>query len=97
MRYRRDNNGEIVAEEKDEVPSSKEEGLQRWCKEMELRFLRGDDTDFDYKSVDENDEFDDLTVLEREEQEKYFEDEEPQWTTPGKAGNELGQTGVQDF
>lgn len=105
MRYRRDANGEIVEEERDEIPSSKEEGLQRWNKEMELRFLRGDDADFDYKIVDENEEYDDLTGQERDEQDRYFEDEEPQWTlstqdNEGEGGrNEelVGQTGIQDF
>ncbi|KAL2043796.1 hypothetical protein N7G274_003315 [Stereocaulon virgatum] len=38
MQYRRDASGEILAEEKDESPMNKKEGMQRWRKEMELRF-----------------------------------------------------------
>lgn len=103
MRYRQDASGEIVAEEKDEVPTNKEEGMQRWRKEMELRFLRGDDTDFDYKTVDESEEYDDKGIEEREEEEKWFEDESPAWIGEGENDTSnadkaiTGQTGVQDY
>ena len=97
MRYRRDASGEIVAEEKDEVPKDKEDGMQRWRKEMELMFLRGDDGDFDYKGVDENEEFDDRGVQEREEEEKWFEKEEPSWVEEKKYEGLMGETGVQDY
>ena len=102
MTYRRGHNGEILAEEKDEVPISKEEGMQRWRKEMELRFLRGDDEDFEYQKVDQSEEFDDRGVEEREQEEKWFEDEEPQWMLDqeevGRKTEAIeGETGRQDF
>ena len=97
MRYRRDASGEIVAEEKDEVPQNKEDGMQRWRKEMELMFLRGDDGDFDYKIVDESEDFDDRGVQEREEEEKWFEKEEPSWIEEKKNDGLMGETGVQDY
>ncbi len=107
MRYKRSSTGEIVAEEKDEVPLSKEEGTQRWRKDMELRFLNGDDAEFAYDTVDGNEDYDDRAVLEREEEEKWFEQEEPKWTSLGEedevddeSGSKrlrLGQTGIQDF
>lgn len=97
MRYRRDPSGEIVAEEKDEVPKNKEDGMQRWRREMELMFLRGDDGDFDYKGVDESEEFDDRGVQEREEEEKWFEKEEPSWVEEKKHEGLVGETGVQDY
>ncbi|KAL9128440.1 MAG: hypothetical protein Q9217_002873 [Psora testacea] len=107
MRYRRDEKGQIVAEEKDEVPSSKEDGAQRWKKEMELRFLRGDDGEFDYEKVDGNEAYDDHRTFERDEQERWFDEEEPQWTITDKGTVDsqngdnsphlVGQTGVQDF
>jgi hypothetical protein len=103
MQYRRDASGEIVAEEKDEIPMNKEEGMQRWMKEMELRFLRGDDTDFDYKTVDESEEYDDRGIKDREEEEKWFEDESPAWVGEDEHGTSTadkaiaGQTGVQDY
>lgn len=103
MRYRRDASGAIVAEEKDEVPMNKEEGIQRWRQEMELMFLRGDDVDFDYQGVDESEDYDDRGVQEREEEEKWFEEEEPRWVKAiddevgGAEGLLTGQTGVQDY
>lgn len=100
MRYRRDASGEIVAEEKDEVPLSKEEGLQRWRKEMEMMFLRGDDADFDYKIVDDSEEYDDRGVQEREEEDIWFEQEQPTWAgcEDGEEPKNLsGQTGIQDY
>ncbi|MCJ1388688.1 hypothetical protein MMC18_001537 [Xylographa bjoerkii] len=102
MTYKRGADGEILAEEKDEVPTTKEEGLQRWRKQMELRFLGGRDEDFEYPMVDEAEEFDDRGVEEREEEEKWFEEEEPEWVGDAQDDRpqELqvkGETGVQDF
>lgn len=106
MTYKRGTDGEILAEEKDEVPANKEEGMQRWRKEMELRFLRGQDGDFDYRSVDESEEYDDRGVEEREEEEKWFAKEEPEWMVDedndhdndGSVDAHLkGETGVQDY
>ena len=64
---------------------------------MTMRFLKGEDPDFDYKSVDENE---DLDVIERtEEEEKWFEDEEPREVeVEEKTGDGTGgETGIQDF
>lgn len=102
MTYRRGQDGEILAEEKDEVPINKEDGLRKWRKEMELRFLRGDDGDFEYRQVDESEEFDDRGVEEREQEEKWFEEEEPQWVIYNgdqerKREVVEGETGIQDF
>ena len=96
--YTRGPNGEILAEDRDEIPTSKEEGEKQWRWEMTLRFLRGEDTDFDYATVDENDEYDDWN----EEQEKYFDDEEPEWVVEGTDSGDVtsrlqGETGIQDF
>lgn len=100
--YRRGPNGEILAEERDEVPANKEEGQARWRFEMENRFVRGGDEDFDYKLVDENDEYDDKALEEREAQERYFDDQEPEYLsedgrTKGDNKELSGQTGIQDF
>ncbi|MCJ1418122.1 hypothetical protein MMC32_004467 [Xylographa parallela] len=102
MTYKRGPDGEILAEEGDEVPKTKEEGMQRWRKAMELRFLGGRDEDFEYSMIDEGEEFDDRGVEEREEEEKWFEEEEPQWVGDAQDDRtqELhveGETGVQDF
>lgn len=102
MNYRRGKNGEIIEEEKDEIPKDKEEGLNRWRKQIELMFLRGDDTDFDYSKVDGSEEYDDRAVEEREAEESWFEEQEPEWAidedTPSAFERKPeGQTGVQDF
>ena len=102
MKYNRDASGSIVAEEKDEVPKTKNEGIQKWRKEMELMFLTGADPEFDYKEVDGSEEYDDRTVQEREEEERWFEKEEPSWVEEsgqdaGRTEGLTGQTGVQDY
>lgn len=100
--YRRGANGEILAEEKDEVPKDKEEGYARWKWEMEMRFVRGGDGDFDYKKVDESEEYDDRGVEELEAEERWFDEEESNFVNEEgvrrSKGIELqGETGVQDF
>lgn len=65
-------------------------------------FLRGNDTDFDYSLVDNNEVYDDRNIEEREAEESWFETEEPEWVTdigsPSSLNHKLeGQTGVQDF
>ncbi|KAJ5099473.1 hypothetical protein N7532_006474 [Penicillium argentinense] len=96
--YTRGPDGEILAEDRDDIPTSKEDGEEAWKWEMGLRFIRGGDMDFDYKTVDENEEYDDLS----EEQDKYFADEEPEWVVGDVRGEEAkaqlqGETGIQDF
>lgn len=96
--YSRGPSGEILAEDRDEIPPSKEEGDKMWRWEMTMRFLRGEDHDFDYKSVDESDEYDDWN----EAQEQYFDEEEPEWTVDDAGGGDIhshlqGETGIQDF
>ncbi|CAG7965336.1 unnamed protein product [Penicillium nalgiovense] len=98
MSYTRGPDGEILAEDRDEIPPNKEEGERLWQWEMGLRFMQGNDTDFDYKTVDENDDYDDHT----DEQDQYFEDEEPEWVVDGTRGDDArpdlqGETGIQDF
>ncbi|KAJ6185827.1 hypothetical protein N7519_007128 [Penicillium mononematosum] len=98
MSYTRGPDGEILAEDRDEIPPNKEEGERLWRWEMGLRFMQGNDTDFDYKTVDENDDYDDHT----DEQDQYFEDEEPEWVVDGTCGDDArpnlqGETGIQDF
>lgn len=101
--YKRGADGEIVAEDKDEIPVDKEEGLRRWRWEMEMRFIRRADSEFDYSTVDENDEYDDRTAEDLEAEERYFGAETPQFVMGEDAvkrseSKELeGETGVQDF
>ncbi|KAE8454495.1 hypothetical protein EG329_000118 [Mollisiaceae sp. DMI_Dod_QoI] len=94
--YARGKHGEVLPEEEDEIPRSKEDGLERWKFVMTLRFLSGEDKDFDYKTVDESDEWD---VVERmESEERWFDDEEPEWLGDESDGvTHGGETGIQDF
>ncbi|OKL63950.1 hypothetical protein UA08_00674 [Talaromyces atroroseus] len=92
LSYKRGPNGEIIAEDKDDIPATKEEGQKRWQWEMEMRFLKGADYDFDYSAVDENDEYDDWN----EEQERYFDEEEPEWILEDQC-KLAGETGIQDY
>jgi hypothetical protein len=94
--YRRGPHGEILEEESYEVPSTKEEGWERWKYEMEMRFIRGGDDDFDYEVIDESEEWDDRGEEERGALDQYLNGEEPQWVLEdGKSPQ--GETGVQDF
>ena len=103
--YKRGPNGEILAEERDEVPASKEEGFARWRSEMEVRFVRGADGDFDYSTVDDNESYDDHALEEREALDRYFAEEEPEFVVGEDAAKRTksqeqkleGETGVQDF
>ncbi|KAG0650075.1 Coiled-coil domain-containing 97 [Hyphodiscus hymeniophilus] len=93
--YIRGENGEVLPEDPDEVPLSKEDGLERWNFEMTLKFLRGEDQDFDYKAVDEDGELDEIES--KEEEERWFDDEEPEWVEEEGVETVGGETGIQDF
>lgn len=43
---------------------------------MQDRFMRGEEQEFDYSTVDANTEFDDLKIRERDEEERYFDSED---------------------
>lgn len=95
--YARGPNGEVLPEDLDEIPSSKEEGFERWKFGMTIKFLKGEDPDFDYKEIDESNEWDDIEHT--EEEEKWFDDEEPKWVIEEDPTVETvgGETGIQDF
>ena len=103
LSYKRGSDGEILAEERDEVPVNKDEGMARWRWEMEARFIRGGDDDVDYQSIDNSDEYDDHSIEAQEAEERYFDDQEAQFVSGDDAvkkskSKELeGETGVQDF
>lgn len=96
MVYTRANDGSITAVEQDsdERPQGKEEGWRRWKEAMGLRFVRGDDEDFDYAVVDETDEFDDRDEIDRRNLDEYLRGEEERFVGDSKPE---GETGVQDY
>lgn len=94
--YRRGPGGEIVEEERDEVPATKEEGWERWRYAMEMRFVNGRDDDFEYEAVDGSDEWDDRGEEDRIALEDYLAGEEEKFVrSDGKSPE--GETGIQDF
>ncbi|QSZ37103.1 hypothetical protein DSL72_009195 [Monilinia vaccinii-corymbosi] len=96
LSYARGQSGEVLPEDPDEVPQSKEEGFERWKFEMTLKFLRGEDRDFDYQDVDAGGEWDEIEN--RDVEERWFEDEEPEWVGEEDTEETVGgETGIQDF
>lgn len=78
-------------------PATKEEGRELWNEFLTERFVRGEDPDFDYAKVD-NDEG--LDAMERQdEQDAWFDEEEPAWAGGDETDATMlqGETGVQDF
>ncbi|XP_065511308.1 coiled-coil domain-containing protein 97 [Caloenas nicobarica] len=50
---------------------------QEFITRMYQRFLDGEDSDFDYSQVDENPDMDNLDIVSRDAEERYFDEEEP--------------------
>lgn len=94
--YERAVDGTVVGLEEDrgDRAGSKEEGMEMWKDVMGRRFLRGEDRDFDYRVVDEDEAYDDLEEEGRREQEDWFGGQQEEFVGEGKPE---GETGVQDF
>ncbi|KAK9394367.1 coiled-coil domain-containing protein 97 [Crotalus adamanteus] len=62
------------------VPDAEEKAFLReeFTSRMYQHFLEGKDLDFDYSEVDENPDFDNLDIVSRDEEERYFDGEEPE-------------------
>jgi len=86
------------------APQTAEEGRTRWDEFLRQRFVAGGDEDFNYRAVDEDEEYD---ALERQEQElAWFDNEEPSWIGESDGDDDdgdgverilTGETGIQDF
>lgn len=91
----------FVAEEliADNLPAStlenREESRELLERLITERFLAGEDEDFDYAAVDEDEQNDDWETIEQDFRERYFDDEDPESTDEVKVLT--GETGVQDF
>ena len=97
VNYARGPNGEVMQEDFEEIPGSKEEGFERWKFGMTIKFLKGEDPDFNYKEIDESNEWDVIESM--EEEEKWFDDEEAEWVIEEDPSVKTvgGETGIQDF
>jgi len=64
---------------------------------MTIKFLKGEDPDFNYKEIDESNEWDVIESM--EEEEKWFDDEEAEWVIEEDPSVKTvgGETGIQDF
>ncbi|XP_015215570.2 coiled-coil domain-containing protein 97 isoform X2 [Lepisosteus oculatus] len=78
---------EEVEEEEDHVsgeqqwePTPEEKALLReeFISRMHQRFLDGKDQDFNYSEVDENPDYDNLDIVSRDEEERYFDEDDPE-------------------
>ncbi|KAF1919404.1 coiled-coil domain-containing protein-domain-containing protein [Ampelomyces quisqualis] len=96
--YNRGSQGQILEEDKDDIPMTKEEGHAWWMDEMTQRFLRGGDEDFEYKNIDGNVKYD-HPELERDLQEAWFESMESDFDSDGEGKEKIlrGETGIQDY
>jgi len=83
-----------------EAVSDKAIAEDRWRALLEVRFVAGDDDEFDYSDVDEDESLDG-GWRELNRQEDYFESEEESWDVAAEEADEKeeleGETGVQDF
>ncbi|KAG9343036.1 hypothetical protein JZ751_015254 [Albula glossodonta] len=71
--------GEGGEEEEDKwEPSAEEKALLReeFVSQMHQRFLDGKDKDFNYSEVDENPDYDNLDIVSRDAEERYFDDDD---------------------
>ena len=78
-------------------PATKEEGRELWNEFLTERFVRGEDPDFDYSKVDDDEGLD--TMERQDEQDAWFDNEEPAWASDHEADERMlhGETGIQDF
>ncbi|CAN9505865.1 unnamed protein product [Ophioblennius macclurei] len=63
---------------KDQEPTPEEKALLReeFISQMHQRFLDGKDKDFNYSEVDENPDYDNLDIVSRDAEDKYFDEDD---------------------
>lgn len=78
-------------------PVTKQEGRELWNEYLTERFVRGEDSDFDYSKVDSDENLDNMER--QDQQDAWFDDEEAAWASDsGTDARALhGETGIQDF
>ncbi|KAL5866857.1 hypothetical protein ACKVWC_010748 [Pyricularia oryzae] len=87
-------------------PKDAEAGREQWFEFLRDRFVSGGDEEFDYSTVDENEDYDDIERQDAED--AWFDNEVPQWDDDGDDANDpagggtrprelKGETGIQDF
>ena len=63
----------------DPVTAGREKEMlkEEFLKAMQLKFLSGEEKDFDYSKVDSNEKYDSIDARQRDEEDDYFDTEEP--------------------
>jgi len=70
---------EAASSDQAKIPSAEKQDLREdFVREMQERFLDGKDVNFDYRTVDENPEYDLVDLQARDNEDKYFDEEEPE-------------------
>ena len=69
---------------------------QEFLRTMQLSFLSGEDRDFDYSRVDSNERYDSMDMRQQDEEEAYFDKEEPQWYVEGGTDPSIDGSGGGD-
>ncbi|XP_022090963.1 coiled-coil domain-containing protein 97-like isoform X2 [Acanthaster planci] len=81
-----------LTKEREPTPATEEEKAmmrQEFLRHMHLRFLSGQEQDFDYSTVDGNAEYDSLTLRTQDEEEHYFDEEEAEmWSEEERTDTE---------
>lgn len=73
---------ETEEETEEEVTEEEKKEMKRqFLQAMQLSFLGGKDTGFDYSSVDQDERYDSLETQQQDGEDAYFDAEEPQWYT----------------
>ncbi|KAM6905358.1 coiled-coil domain-containing protein 97 [Xenentodon cancila] len=73
-----DDGEEGFVQQKEWEPSQEEKALLReeFLSQMHQRFLDGKDKDFNYSEVDENPDYDNLDIVNRDAEDKYFDEDD---------------------
>ncbi|KAF7535199.1 hypothetical protein G7Z17_g13249 [Cylindrodendrum hubeiense] len=81
--------------------TDKEHAQQLWHDFLEDRFVHGQDEDFDYSAIDDNEDLD--SMIRKDAEDAWYDDEEPSWVEDDATSDvekdalKRGETGVQDF
>ncbi|XP_041813574.1 coiled-coil domain-containing protein 97 [Chelmon rostratus] len=71
-----DEDNDVQQQEGEPTPQEKALLREEFISQMHQRFLEGKDKDFDYSEVDENPDYDNLDIVSRDAEDKYFDEEE---------------------
>lgn len=79
------------------VTSSEKELLRNeFFDTMQAQFLAGEDTEFDYTTVDDNPEYDDVEQLNRDEEERYFDADNDEGDQEDVISREMKGSSISD-